>query len=285
MGVRTVSSSVEVTSPPKMTMATGCRISLPGASAPIISGSSAKPAESAVISTGVSRSRLPRTIIRAAEGLALAQHQIDVVADLEDAVARADAAKRDEADHGRDRERLPGEPQGDDAADQGQWDVAHDDQRQHRGPVAAVEDGEDGAQRHQRQQRDEPRGLLLRLEGAFQAGGVARPAVLHALSTLRMSPTILRHVRAVGVGENDDAPARVVALDLVRAVGVDDLREGRQRNAPGRRLHHQLRKAFRGAVGIGDAQHHIVAPVAVDDLRDDAAVEQGLQRLASRAPA
>ena len=30
----------------------------------------------------------------------------------------------------------------------------------------------------------------------------------------------------------------------------------------------QLGKPFRGAVGVGDAQHHVVAPVAVDDLRD-----------------
>ena len=34
---------------------------MPGAAAPIISGTSATPADSAVISTGVSRSRLPRT--------------------------------------------------------------------------------------------------------------------------------------------------------------------------------------------------------------------------------
>ena len=140
-----------------MTMATGCRISLPGASAPIISGSSAKPADERRHQHRRQPLQAAAHDHAAAEGLAFAQHQVDVVADLEDAVARADAGERDEADHGRDRQRLPGEPQGDDAADQRQRDVAHDDERQHRRPVAAVEHGEDGAERQQRQQRDQPR--------------------------------------------------------------------------------------------------------------------------------
>ena len=62
-GVSKVSSSVELTRPPKITTATGCRIYLPGASAASSSGVNAKAATSAVISTGVSRSSEPRTII------------------------------------------------------------------------------------------------------------------------------------------------------------------------------------------------------------------------------
>ncbi len=62
-GVMIVSSSVELTSPLKITTATGCRISLPGASAASRRGTSANAATSAVISTGVSRSSDPRTII------------------------------------------------------------------------------------------------------------------------------------------------------------------------------------------------------------------------------
>ena len=89
-GVSSVSSSVALSSPPKIVTATGCRISRPGCVGAEQQRQSARsPADSAVISTGVSRSRLPRTISRAAEGLALVQRQIDVVADLQDAVAGA----------------------------------------------------------------------------------------------------------------------------------------------------------------------------------------------------
>ena len=92
----------------------------------------------------------------APERLALVQHQVDVVTDLEDAVAGADAGERDEADHRGHRQRLAREPQRDHAADQGQRDVGHDDQRQDGRAVAAVEHGEDGAKRYQREQGDQP---------------------------------------------------------------------------------------------------------------------------------
>jgi hypothetical protein len=94
--------------------------------------------------------------------------QVDVVADLEDAVARGDAGQRDEAHQRRHRQRLAGNPQRDHAADQGQRDVAHDDEGEHRRAVAAVEHQEDHGERHQRQQGNQPRRLLLRLELAFQ---------------------------------------------------------------------------------------------------------------------
>ncbi len=92
-GVSSVSSSVALIRPPKIVTATGCRISLPGVAASISSGSSATPAASAVISTGVSRSRLPRTTSSRPNGSPSSQRQIDVVADLEDAVARGDAGQ------------------------------------------------------------------------------------------------------------------------------------------------------------------------------------------------
>ena len=120
-----------------MVTATGCRISLPGSSAPISSGTRAMPAASAVISTGVRRSSVPRITSCAPEALALEQRQVDVVADLEDAVARGDAGERDEADGAGDRERLAGDPQRRDAADQRQRHVAHDDERQHRSSGSA----------------------------------------------------------------------------------------------------------------------------------------------------
>ena len=151
-----VSSRVEEIRPPKIVMATGCRISLPGASAPIISGTSASPAESAVIRTGVNALEASAHDHLAAEPLALDQHEIDVVADLEDAVARTDAGKRDEADHGRHRKRLARDPKGRDAADQRQRHVAHDDQREHRRLIAAVEHDEDRRERHQSEEADQP---------------------------------------------------------------------------------------------------------------------------------
>jgi hypothetical protein len=44
------------------------------------------------------------------EAFTLEQRQVDVVADLEDAVARRDAGERDEADGAGHRERLVGNP-------------------------------------------------------------------------------------------------------------------------------------------------------------------------------
>ncbi len=107
------------------------------------------------------------------EALALVESQVDVVRDLEDAIAGRDAGERDEADHRGDRERLPGEVQRHDAADQRKWDVAHDDQGQHRRLVAGEQHHEDQRQRHQAEQPDPQRRLLLRLEGALQAGDIA----------------------------------------------------------------------------------------------------------------
>ena len=72
-----------------------------------------------------------------------------------------------------DRQRLAGQPQRRDRADQRQRHAAHDDQRQHGRAVAAVEHREDQRERHQRQQPDRAAGLLLRLERAFEARGEA----------------------------------------------------------------------------------------------------------------
>ena len=58
-------------SPPTMTTATGCRISLPGWSAASTSGMRPMPAASAVMSTGTSRSFVPRMTISLREALRL----------------------------------------------------------------------------------------------------------------------------------------------------------------------------------------------------------------------
>ena len=70
------------------------------------------------------------------ERLAFVEGEIDVMADLQDAVAGRDAGERDEADHRGDRQRLGGEVERDHRADQGERDVAHHDQRQRRRLIA-----------------------------------------------------------------------------------------------------------------------------------------------------
>ncbi len=104
-----------------------------------------------------------------AELFALEQHEIDVVADLQDAVTRRDARERDEADGARHRERLAGDPQRRDAAYEGERHVAHDDQRQRRRAVAAIQHDEDQQQRDNRQRCNAPGRLFLRLELALEA--------------------------------------------------------------------------------------------------------------------
>ena len=76
-GVSRVSSSVELIRPPKITTATGCRISLPGASAAEQQRhqGEGRPT-SAVISTGVSRSSDAAHDHRLAEDLALEAHRL-----------------------------------------------------------------------------------------------------------------------------------------------------------------------------------------------------------------
>ena len=64
----------------------------------------------------------------APEGHVLVQGQIDVVADLEDAVARGDAGQRDEADHRGDRQRLAGNHSAATLPIKRQRHAAHDDE-------------------------------------------------------------------------------------------------------------------------------------------------------------
>ena len=75
------------------------------------------------------------------------QDEIDVVRNLEDAVARRDPGEGHEANHAGDGKRQPGDPEGSDRSNQSKGHRAHDDQRQHRGSVAAIKNGEDQCQR------------------------------------------------------------------------------------------------------------------------------------------
>ena len=149
------------------------------------------------------------------------------------------------------------------AADQGERHVAHDDERQHRRAVAAVEDGEDQGEREPGQGRDGPAGLLLRLEGPFQAGEEARRelGLGHLLADGRHNGG---HVAlAVGVGLDDQASAAVLPQDLVRPVGLADVCDLARRHPPGRGLDQQVLEPLRRALPLGQAQDHVEALVAV----------------------
>ena len=68
-GVRTRDSKVELTSPPIMTMAMGCRISFPGAPPAKAKGTRAKAAVRAVMRMGATRSAVPRKISSRPKGM------------------------------------------------------------------------------------------------------------------------------------------------------------------------------------------------------------------------
>ena len=204
------------------------------------------------------------------------------MADLQDAVAGADAGQRDEADHRRHRERLSHQPEREHAADQGERHVAHDDERQHRRAVAAVEDGEDQGEREPGQGRDGPARLLLRLKGALQAGEEARGqfGLRHLLPDGRHDGG---HVAlAVGVGLHHQSSAAVLSKDLVRAVGLADVGDLAGRHPARGRLDQQVLQALRRALALGQAQDDVEALVAVGDRRDDATVREAAELLDHR---
>ena len=81
---------------------------------------------------------------------------------------------------------------------------------------------------------------------------------------------------------HDDAPLPVLALDLVGAVAFLDLGQQPQRHEALRRRDQQILQPGGRAVLVGEAHHHVEAAVALDDLRDHAAVRQRFQRLGQR---
>jgi hypothetical protein len=110
-----MSSKVALIRPPNIVTATGWRISLPGVAASISNGTSRQRHQH----RGEPLEATPDHQI-APERHPLPERQIDVVADLQDTVARRYTGQRDEADHGRDRERLACQPECDHRPDQGE---------------------------------------------------------------------------------------------------------------------------------------------------------------------
>ena len=280
-GVRKVSSSVALIRPPKIVTATGCRISLPGVAASISSGTSATPADSAVISTGVSRSSAAAHDEVAAERHAFVQRQIDVVADLQDAVARRDAGQRDEADHAGDRERLAGDPERRDRADQRERHAAHDDQRQQ--PPSGS-----GCRGSRRSGRATPATACRWCGSPPPAPGTClRGCVKIAFRQLGRAPARRGSARR-------SAPCRrvpsVLASTTMRRrpfsrriwfgpVGLLDVGDLPRRNPAARRFDQEIAEPLRGAQPVRQPHHHVEAAVAVDDARDHAPVGEPAELL------
>ena len=221
-----------------------------------------------------------------AEGFPLDAAQVDVVADLEDAVACGNAGQRDEAHHGGHRQAHAGQPHGDHAANERQRDVRHDDAGQHGRAVARVKHQEHHRQRDQRQPDDELRRLLLSLELPFQTDEAARRQG-RLVDHLADVTDHAAHVRAIGVGVDHDAAPPVLPTDLVGAVGFFHRCEAGHGQAPGGRVHQCAGQVLRAAPVVGQAQHQLVALVAIDQLRAVGAIGQGLQHadgLAGRKP-
>ena len=148
--------------PPNTTTATGWRISLPAGSAPPSSGSSANAAASAVVSTGVRRSRLPRSTSASPNATPFEQAEIEEMAHLEDAVAQADAGERHEADHAGERQRQARDGERRDAADQRERHADHDDERERDRAIAPDQQRENRGERQRADRGDLARRPLLR---------------------------------------------------------------------------------------------------------------------------
>ena len=98
-------------------------------------------------------------------------------------------------------------------------------------------------ERKQRERCDRAARLFLRLERAFEAR-VITFGKMRGRELLADARDDLRHVgSAVGVGEHDDAPAGVLAQDLVRSVGLADLGDLPRRYPAARRFDQEIAQA------------------------------------------
>jgi hypothetical protein len=83
----------------------------------------------------------------------------------------------------------------------------------------------------------------------------------------------------IGIGEDNNPPATVLAKDLIWTIGLTDIRD-LARGYPARgRLNEEIAKPLRRAHVLRQPHGHIEAPVAVDDARHDATVGQAAELL------
>ena len=106
----------------------------------------------------------------------------------------------------------------DHAADEGKRDIAHDDDREERRLIAAIEHEENQSQRQQRQAADQPAGILLGSESAVQNNAIALGKRSRGA---RLADRLhdLRHVGiAADISEDDDPALPVFAQHLIGTI-------------------------------------------------------------------
>ena len=210
-------SSVEVTSPPRMTTASGCSISWPGGCrrARAAPARARWPARSSGSARAAPRSRAGSR--SRPNGIAFCVLEMPVVADQHDAVARGDAEHRHEADQRAERQHAAGQERGGDGADQRERQRQEHQRRQPRRSRSRPA----GAGRWPRRRRR--RASVSRVRRGLARGVLAEDlGVVAALESDRprnrasMSRATAAEVAAAHVAGHVDAPRAVLARDLVR---------------------------------------------------------------------
>jgi hypothetical protein len=136
----------------------------------------------------------------------------------------------------------------------------------------------DHGQRHQCQHGDQPGGLFLGLELALQLPEVAFRHRLPVDLGANVGDDTA-HVGTVGVGRDDDTPARVFSTDLIGAVAILDAGNVRERYPAGRRLDEQILETALVAGVVRQAQGEVETSIAFHDLADSFSRQQLLQPL------
>ena len=221
----------------------------------------------------------------ARETFALVLHQVEVVRDHHDAVARGDTGDGDEADEGGDGDVVDELPRQREAAHECERDI-----QQHlcgeRGAaeVAEQQNGDDDEDERGKN-RDAARGFLLRFEFALEAGVVARRE-LHLLAHFVLQPRDERlEIAFAGVRADDDAPLRVLAVDDVRAFALADIGDEAQRHALAvAGFDEEVAELLRGVAPLGrEAQEQVHRALAFAEFSEDFAAEQRGELFVDRA--
>ena len=87
---------------------------------------------------------------------------------------------------------------------------------------------------------------------------------------------------ASGIGHHDEPAPRALAQDLARPFGLHDTGDEAQRDHARRARDQQVAEAGGRAAGVGEPHHHVDPLVALGDLRDDPTIGEAFQRLGDR---
>ena len=214
------------------------------------------------------------------ELLAFVLHQVEVVRDHHDRVARCDAGQRDEANQGRDR-HLPhheiGEHQ---RADERQGNVEQNLRDDHARTEMSIEKQENHAKGEDRENRDDARGLLLALKLSLITDEVARFEVQFFPEGLLDIGHDGPEVAAGHIGRNGNAALHVLTLDLVRTLALPHV--GHQVEwhfAPDRGVDENV--ADGGRIDAGkfiEADHEIIGALSFKNIGHHAAIERRFEQ-------